>query len=190
MRSKFASRILRPVNVGLACAAGCAALGVAGGLWAIRELHYVNRYEAVPPVDASPLLIRSDAKGDGAYQAPRSGGRLHRGVDLSAPMGSPVRAVRSGRVIEQGTHRGLGRYVVLDHGGGMVTLYAHMSDTLVRSGERVRQGQQVGAIGKTGNAGHRLIDPHVHFEVHLYGEAVDPARLGLAWGEATGDAPG
>jgi murein DD-endopeptidase MepM/ murein hydrolase activator NlpD len=67
------------------------------------ELPYVNWHPVVPPVDGRPLLIRQDAKGDGRYLSRRSGDRRHQGIDLSAALDSPVRAIRSGRVVDVGS---------------------------------------------------------------------------------------
>ena len=148
-------------------------------LAAAKEAAYVNWRRVVPPVDQRPLLIRADAKGDGRFGAPRSGSRVHEGVDVTAPIGSPVRAARSGRVVINASQRGMGRYLVLQHSGGVRSLYGHLETTQVALGERVRQGQIIATVGKTGNARSRLITPHLHFEVSRKGEAFDPAALGL-----------
>ena len=157
---------------------GCAVTAVA------CELPYVNWHRVAAPVDQRPLMIRKDAKGDGRFAAPRSGGRRHRGVDLMAPLESPVRAVRSGIVVQVSSHRGLGRYVELEHRGEVHTLYAHLSTVQVEPGDRVRQGQVVGRVGKTGNARHAWITPHLHFEVVKRGVPVNPQLLGLRIADA------
>ena len=159
-------------------AAGVLAGGVIG--WTAQELPYVNWRTLEAPVDEMPLMIRQDAKGDGRFGAPRSGHRTHRGIDLAAPLGSPVRAARSGVVVTTGTHRGLGRYVELEHRGGLHSLYAHLQTIEVDVGRRVRQGDRLGTVGKTGNARSRLITPHVHFEMVKDGQPVDPSTMGLA----------
>lgn len=146
----------------------------------VGELRYVNWRRVVPPIEGLPLALRQDAKGSGAFQAPRSGGRRHTGIDLAAPLGTPVQAIRSGNVIQVGTHRGLGRFVELEHRQGLKSLYAHLAETDVAVGQRVRQGQRIGTVGKTGNARHPLIEPHVHLQVTRAGEPMDPAALGLA----------
>ena len=156
-----------------------AVVGLTLSVWARLELPYVNWQPVVSPVDQHPLTVRQDAKGNGAYGAPRSGNRTHRGVDLIAPLGSPVRAIRSGRVIQAATHRGLGNYIEIDHGKGWISLYAHMKSMLVKRGDRIRQEQRIGLVGKTGNARHQWIVPHVHLEVTKDGERVDPHELGL-----------
>ena len=153
--------------------------GIAIG-WAAQQLPYVDWREVIAPVDQDQLLLRHDAKGDGRFGAPRSGNRRHRGVDIEAPLGSPVRSIRSGRVIASGKHRGLGRYLELEHRDHVRSLYAHLETMAVDVGDRVRQGQLIGTVGKTGNARSPLITPHLHLEILHGGEPVDPAMLGLA----------
>ena len=150
-----------------------------GGAVAAVELPYVDWHRIVPPVEARPLVIRADAKGDGQFQSPRSGNRRHQGLDLAAPVGSPVRAVRSGTVVETGMHRGLGRFIELEHRRGFRSRYAHLQSVAVEPGARVRQGAVIGAVGKTGNARHRWITPHLHLEIWDGQQAVDPQVLGL-----------
>lgn len=97
----------------------------------------------------------------------------HEGVDVSAPAGTPVRAMRPGTVARAGRFRGLGLAVYLDHGNGLVTIYGHLSGISVEAGERVEHRQVIGAVGQTGNA----TSPHLHFEVLRNGRAVDPVPL-------------
>ncbi|MBI4341817.1 MAG: M23 family metallopeptidase [Candidatus Omnitrophica bacterium] len=143
------------------------------------EAPYVNWRSVAPPIDADQLLVRQDAKGDGRFGAPRSGRRSHRGIDLVAPLDSPVRAIRSGTVTRVGTHRGLGRFVELSHRRDLTSLYAHLATTTVTQGQRVTQGQAIGTVGKTGNARHPWISAHLHLEVTRRGEVIDPATVGL-----------
>lgn len=145
----------------------------------VLQLPYVNWHSINSPVDVSPLVVRHDAKGDGRFGAARSGHRSHRGIDLAAPLNTPVRAIRSGIVIQTGTHRGLGRFVELEHGGQFHSLYAHLQEVTVEPGARVRQGQVIGAVGKTGNAKHPWITPHLHLEVLKAGSSINPEALGL-----------
>jgi len=152
-------------------------LGVA--LVAAREGPYINWHAVVSPVDARPLVIRQDAKGKGYFGAPRSGHRFHRGIDLVAALKSPVRAIRSGWVVRVATHRGLGRYVELEHEPHLHSLYAHLDTVTVKEGERVPQGAIIGSVGKTGNARHPWITPHLHLEVVRDGTPIDPQGLGL-----------
>jgi murein DD-endopeptidase MepM/ murein hydrolase activator NlpD len=95
-------------------------------------------------------------------------GRLHAGVDISAPAGTPVRAAASGRVIYAGWMGGYGNLVVIDHGGGLATAYAHLSS--IWGGGSVSQGQGIGAVGCTGSC----TGNHLHFEVRVNGQPVDP----------------
>lgn len=156
--------------------------------WAAQWLCSRDWRPLIAPLDQEQLVIREDGKGDGRFGAPRRGNRHHRGVDLEAPLGSPVRAIRSGVVVESGMHRGLGRYLELEHRHGLRSLYGHLDTTMVDVGDRVRQGQGIATVGKTGNARHPLIKPHLHLEVLREGKSVDPASIGLAVIEPVGRA--
>ena len=101
--------------------------------------------------------------------------RMHQGVDLRASYGTPIIAVSEGRVEFAGWHGGHGNAVEINHGGGLETLYGHMSRIAVRSGENVRRGAVIGYVGSTGLS----TGPHLHFEVHRNGVAVNP--LGQAF---------
>ncbi|MCF8011276.1 MAG: M23 family metallopeptidase [Clostridiales bacterium] len=97
-------------------------------------------------------------------------GRLHEGVDLGANTGTPVRAAREGRVTIAASRGTYGLTVIIDHGSGLTTLYAHCSSLLVREGEWVRAGEKIARVGSTG----RSTGPHLHFEVRLEGISYDP----------------
>lgn len=99
-------------------------------------------------------------------------GRLHAGIDIAAPTGTPIVAVRAGRVAKAGTVGGYGTAVYLDH-GGVLTRYGHFSRLNVRVGQQVAQGQQIGACGATGKA----TGPHLHFEVRPGDSPTDPLRV-------------
>ncbi len=100
----------------------------------------------------------------------RGGGR-HAGVDILAPAGEEVRAASHGRVEYSGSGmRGYGNAVVLDHGDGITTLYGHLATIRVQSGETVKAGGVIGTVGRSGNA----TTHHLHFELRVDGEAVDP----------------
>jgi murein DD-endopeptidase MepM/ murein hydrolase activator NlpD len=88
-------------------------------------------------------------------------GDRHDGIDLAAPEGTPVLAAEDGVVLWVGSQAGYGQLVILRHAGGLLTLYAHASDILVRDGEKVRRGQAVARVGRTG----RAEDARLHFEV-------------------------
>ncbi|RMH40722.1 MAG: peptidase M23 [Deltaproteobacteria bacterium] len=98
--------------------------------------------------------------------------RFHAGVDLAAPEGTPVVAAGAGTVVRAGPAGGYGNLVVVDHGGGVHTRYAHLSDIAVQVGDRVAAGARIGAVGATG----RATGPHLHFEVRRDGRPVDPTR--------------
>lgn len=94
----------------------------------------------------------------------------HRGLDLNAPQGTDVYAAMDGQVVTSTRHRQYGNYVVIDHGNGVVTLYAHHKLNLVQEGEVVHRGQKIAQVGRTGNA----TGPHLHFELRLNGLHQNP----------------
>jgi murein DD-endopeptidase MepM/ murein hydrolase activator NlpD len=98
------------------------------------------------------------------------GHAFHRGIDLAAPVGTPVYAVAAGTVIRASSDRTYGNVVVINHHNGYKTLYAHNSKLQVKAGERVKAGQQIAKVGSTG----RSTGPHLHFEIHSSGQRVDP----------------
>jgi len=101
------------------------------------------------------------------------GGRLHRGLDILAPEGTPVLAAEAGVVVYAGNRlRGYGNAAVLDHGGGATTLYGHLREIHVKSGDVVAAGTVIGAVGRTGNA----TTSHLHFELRMDGKYVDPSK--------------
>ncbi|HEX6663212.1 MAG TPA: peptidoglycan DD-metalloendopeptidase family protein [Gaiellaceae bacterium] len=97
-------------------------------------------------------------------------GRLHAGIDIAVPVGTPIHAAASGTVALAGWVDGYGNYTCIDHGGGLATCYAHQSSLAVSVGTHVTQGQ---VIGYSGNTGHST-GPHLHFEVRINGTPVDP----------------
>ncbi|MBQ6312125.1 MAG: peptidoglycan DD-metalloendopeptidase family protein, partial [Lachnospiraceae bacterium] len=100
-------------------------------------------------------------------------GRLHAGVDLGDPTGTPIYASDGGTVIRSGWYGGYGQCIDIDHGNGRMTRYGHCSALLVSAGEQVYQGQYIGRVGNTGNS----FGSHLHFEIHLNGRAVDPRPI-------------
>ena len=95
---------------------------------------------------------------------------MHEGQDVSGAVGEPVMATAAGRVVQAEFSSSFGNYVVVNHGGGIQTLYAHLSAFRCDIGERVRRGEVIGLLGSTG----RSTGPHVHYEVHVDGKPVDP----------------
>jgi murein DD-endopeptidase MepM/ murein hydrolase activator NlpD len=97
-------------------------------------------------------------------------GRMHTGIDIGVPYGTPIRAAASGQVIYAGWMDGYGNLVFIDHGRGISTGYAHQSSIAVSNGDTVTQGQVIGYVGCTGHC----FGPHLHFEVRVNGAPVDP----------------
>lgn len=118
-----------------------------------------------------PLSFGSMTSRFGARRHPIFGGiRSHSGVDLAAPMGSPIYAPSDGYVSAAAWNGGYGLFVALEHGGGMQTRYGHMSRVSVASGQFVKAGTVIGYVGSTGNS----TGPHLHYEVRMNGQAINP----------------
>lgn len=96
--------------------------------------------------------------------------RFHKGIDIAAPEGSPIKAAEAGTVVFSGVVSGYGNLVEIDHGNGFVTKYAHTQENLVVVGQKVGAGQLIARVGATG----RSTGSHLHFEVHKNGTPVDP----------------
>jgi murein DD-endopeptidase MepM/ murein hydrolase activator NlpD len=143
-------------------------------------LHLLRREE--PPVLSPPLPKKAAPRPENPFLRPLEGRisspygmrgrRLHDGVDIPAPIGTPILAARSGTVVFSGTIRGFGNTVTLDHGDGMTTRYSHNSANLVKKGDAVRQGQPIAKVGRTG----RATCPHLHFSVLINGKTVNPSK--------------
>ena len=97
-------------------------------------------------------------------------GRMHQGIDIGVPYGTPIHAAAGGVVIYCGWEEGYGNFVVIDHGGNLATAYGHQSSIAVTCGQQVNQGDVIGYVGCTGHC----FGPHLHFEVRVNGEPVDP----------------
>jgi peptidoglycan DL-endopeptidase CwlO len=134
-----------------------------------------NQLQGAGPAPAGPIR-----QGGGGYIWPVNGpvvspfgqrwGRLHAGVDIAVPAGTPIRAAASGSVAMAGWMGGYGQYTCIQHGGGAATCYAHQSSIGVGSGASVKQGQVIGSVGCTGHC----FGDHLHFEVRINGSPVDP----------------
>lgn len=135
------------------------------------EGHAGRQWPARPPVEGV-VTSRYGRRSDPFT----SDHRMHDGVDIAAPHGSAIRAVRHGTVVLAGQRQGYGNVVMVDHGDGLQTLYAHCDQLDVQVGARVRAGQQVATVGDTG----RATGAHLHFEVRVDGEAVNPEGA-LRW---------
>jgi murein DD-endopeptidase MepM/ murein hydrolase activator NlpD len=98
---------------------------------------------------------------------------VHRGIDIAVPTGTPIRAMSRGTVHFAGTMSGYGKVVILDHRGGVRTLYAHLSEIHVTTGDGVDGRAVIGLSGATG----RVTGPHLHFEIQRHGRPEDPVPL-------------
>lgn len=119
----------------------------------------------IPLEQGTPFQIRQDPYGSGLFGARRSGGRRHLGIDLVAAVGTPVLASKSGTVTIGRSGNGMGRYLEIRHPDGWRTRYGHLSQIWAWDRQRVRRGDPVGSVGKSGNARRRLIQSHLHFEI-------------------------
>jgi murein DD-endopeptidase MepM/ murein hydrolase activator NlpD len=98
---------------------------------------------------------------------------MHRGLDIGAAHGTPIKAPSDGRVIFAGVDGNYGKVLVLDHGYGVKTRYAHMSELAVKAGDEIKRGERLGAIGNTG----RSTGPHLHYEVRINGVPENPRKF-------------
>jgi len=135
-----------------------------------------QRARAFPLPAAQPSLWPIDGRLIGAFGQrtdPFSGeGAFHKGVDLGASTGTPVHVTADGIVTFAQSESGYGKLVIVDHGGGVQTYYAHLSRFFVQGGQVVRRGEMVGAVGSTG----KVTAPHLHYEVRIGGAPVNPYR--------------
>ncbi|WP_411816018.1 peptidoglycan DD-metalloendopeptidase family protein [Hyphococcus sp. DH-69] len=129
------------------------------------------------PIDGARL-----SSGFGTRKHPILGyRRAHKGVDFAAPRGTPIKAAGDGTVLRANRYGSFGNYVKIRHANGYETAYAHLNGFArgIRAGKRVRQGDIIAYVGTTG----RSTGPHLHYEVHLNGKAVNPQRLKIATGK-------
>lgn len=154
--ARLSLRLLPLLGIPLMLAAVCF-------LWNIQ-----SQSAPAPPVPATVAPLQS------GYVSSAFGmrhGRPHQGVDLAARAGTPIYPVKAGTVIFSGWEAGYGRSVIVDHGEGLRSRYAHCSTILVRPGEKVTPAQSIARVGSTG----RSTGPHLHFELIRNGRHQDPA---------------
>ena len=126
---------------------------------------------AIQPVSNKDL--RKTASGYGTRIDPIYGTtKFHAGMDFSAPLGTDVYATGDGTVIQMGWQTGYGNRIVVDHGFGYQTVYAHLRDFRTKVGKKVVRGEVIGGVGSTGKS----TGPHLHYEVHVKGQVVNPVN--------------
>lgn len=135
---------------------------------------------------ATPSIMPTQGWLSSAFSSMRSHpilhtARPHEGIDVSAPMGSPIEAPAAGVVRDAGWETGYGNTITINHGFGIVTKFAHASKLLVKTGERVSRGQRIALVGNSGLA----TGPHLHYEVHVNGRPVNPLKYVLPEGVVT-----
>ena len=100
--------------------------------------------------------------------------KLHTGMDFSAKIGTEIYATGNGKISKvRRSKKGYGNYVEINHGYGYKTLYAHMSKSIVKKGQKVKRGEVIGYVGNTGTS----VAPHLHYEVHKNGKKIDPVNF-------------
>jgi murein DD-endopeptidase MepM/ murein hydrolase activator NlpD len=145
----------------------------------VSKAQAVKALSSVRPSFSKPTGLMANIQ---SYALPAKGeftsafgmrwGRMHRGIDIAGPIGTPILAAAAGKVVTAGwAEDGFGNKVEIQHPDGTITLYAHTSRVLTRAGATVRQGQQIAEMGSTGSS----TGPHLHFQIHPGGkDAVDP----------------
>jgi murein DD-endopeptidase MepM/ murein hydrolase activator NlpD len=164
---------------GLAGAASTAASRAAGSA-AAAGVGGASATQFATALDAAVAANNDSTVPAGSWARPAQGtvsseygprwGHEHEGIDIAANSGSPVRAATDGVVKKASWYGGYGNAVIVDHGGGVQTLYGHNSSLSVKPGDRVRAGQVIAKVGSTGDS----TGPHLHFEVQVDGKAVNP----------------
>lgn len=140
-----------------------------------ERVHWLSATPAISPVKG---ILTS---GFGYRADPVTHGRgVHQGIDIAAPTGQPVQATANAIVLRAATVGGLGKAIYLAHGYGLTTRYGHLSQIDVKPGQRVKRGDVIGRVGNTG----RSTGPHLHYEVRVDGQPVDPLAYIL---DGTGD---
>ena len=120
-----------------------------------------------------PVIGRiSSGFGDTRLSSSSGGTRPHMGIDIPAPSGTPVVAPADGLVSFAGREAEYGRLICLDHGHGYSTMFGHLKDLFVQTGDKVKRGQTIGTVGTSGKS----TGPHLHYEVRINGNPVNPAR--------------
>ena len=162
------TRVLKTKLSSLSAAIAAASLAAAGVLLPAFQVRAEALSGFVYPV-MSPRLSSDYGR---RIHPIRRFSQFHQGIDLAAPIGVPIRAIRAGTVVFADPSAGFGQLIVVRHENGMTSHYAHCGEIKVNPGQKVGAGQIIGAIGSTGLS----TGPHLHFEVRFNGMAVDPER--------------
>jgi len=137
----------------------------------LREFLHAQKSVLLSIPSLWPVIGRiSSAFGETRLSSSSGGTRPHMGVDICAPPGTPIVAPAEGIVTIAGREAEYGRLVCLDHGHGFITMYGHLKEFRVKVGDRVQAGQVLGTVGTSGNT----TGPHLHYEVRVYGQPVNP----------------
>ncbi len=133
-----------------------------------------DRLKHIPSIQPVPMkYLKQMASGYGTRIDPIYGtARFHAGMDFAANIGTPVYVTGDGVVILADWKQGYGKCIIIDHGYGFQTVYAHLNDYKVRPGQKVARGEQIGEVGNTGKS----TGPHLHYEVHVKGSPDNPAK--------------
>ncbi len=127
---------------------------------------------AVPSIN--PVELMRLSSGFGARRAPmRGASRNHKGLDIPGPVGSPIYATADGIIGRAQWVRGYGKFIEIEHGNAIQTRYGHMSSLNVDAGQRIHKGEIIGYMGSTGNS----TGSHLHYEVRIAGQAVNPSAF-------------
>ena len=147
-----------------------------------RAIQAEDRLRAIVPYMPlrRPLFGEANVSSPFGYRPDPFLGRpaLHPGIDLVQDYGAEVKSTGAGRVIHAGPMGGYGNMVEIEHGAGLTSRYGHLSEILVEEGQQVKANEVVGRLGSTG----RSTGPHLHYEVRIDGEPVDPSRFLKAGG--------
>lgn len=175
----IAQQIAAAGGLGLARSMAPGEDGIAGGMACVGpEPGSAHGITPKAPFAGCDLPVEGHISSPFGYRNdPFDGGRrFHRGLDLAAPVGTPIHSLSDGVVTMAQERKGYGRVVVVEHADGWSSLYAHCDALQVVPGQPVAAGEVLGTVGSSG----RSTGPHLHLELHQQGRAVDPA-VGLGW---------
>jgi len=148
-------------------------------LFIFNKIYYRDEVPFLCPLELNSkgILIRNDGFGEGYFGAKRKDDKTHKGVDILAAINTPVRAVKSGWAVSSCQATGYGNLVKIIHPHNLETRYAHLDEINIGWIKKVRQGEVIGTVGKSGNADYQNMKAHLHFEVRVDGEPKDPMKL-------------